>query len=80
MKSFTDQELEKLLNDIESDLVERKKSFKGDAPKKARQAVCAFTNDLPNHNKPGVLFIGAEQDDRFTGRHYADSPWSTGHR
>lgn len=62
MKPFTGQELEKLLNDIESDLVERKQSFKGDAPKKARQAVCAFTNDLPNHNKPGVLFIGAEDD------------------
>lgn len=62
MKNFSDLELEALLNDTESDLVERKKSFKGDTPKKGRQAVCAFANDLPNHNKPGVLFIGAWDD------------------
>ncbi len=62
MKNFSDQELEALLNDTESDLAERKKSFKGDVPRKGRQAVCAFANDLPNHNKPGVLFIGAWDD------------------
>lgn len=62
MKSFTDQELEALLADIESDRIERKRSFKGDVPKKARQVVCAFANDLPNHNQPGILFIGAEDD------------------
>lgn len=59
MQRFSDQELERLLNDVESDRVERKESFRGDVPKKARQAVCAFANDLPNHNRPGVLFIGA---------------------
>lgn len=46
MKRLTDQDLEALLNDSESDLAERKQSFKGDVPKKARQAVCAFANDL----------------------------------
>lgn len=60
MKRLSDQELEVLLNNIESDRVERKESFKGDTPKKARQAICAFANDLPNHNEPGVLFIGAK--------------------
>ncbi|MFA6715663.1 MAG: ATP-binding protein [Victivallaceae bacterium] len=62
MKRFTDRELENFLNNIESDLIERKQSFKGDTPKKARQAVCAFSNDLPNHRQPGVLFIGAKDD------------------
>ncbi len=62
MERFSDLELEALLNDTESDLAERKKSFKGETPKKGRQAVCAFANDLPNHNKPGVLFIGALDD------------------
>lgn len=62
MKPRTEQELEALLDDIESDLVERKRSFKGDVPKKARQAVCAFANDLPDHNQSGILFIGAEDD------------------
>ena len=59
MHRLTDQELEALLDDLESDLVERKQSFRGDVPKKARQAVCAFANDLPNHNRLGILFIGA---------------------
>ncbi len=62
MKRFSDNELESLLDELESDLIERKQSFKGDTPKKARQAVCAFANDLPNHNQPGVLFIGANDD------------------
>jgi ATP-dependent DNA helicase RecG len=62
MKRLSDTELEALLNDIESDLVERKQSFKGETPKKARQAVCAFANDLPNYNQPGVLFIGVKDD------------------
>ena len=62
MKRYSDQELLALLDSLESDRVERKESFKGDVPKKARQAVCAFANDLPNHNEPGVLFIGAKDN------------------
>jgi len=62
MKTFSNEELEALLNDVESDLTERKQSFEGDTPKKARQAVCAFANDLPNHQQVGVLFIGAKDD------------------
>lgn len=62
MKKYTDAELEALLDDTESDLAERKESFKGETPGKARQAVCAFSNDLPNHNRPGILFIGAKDD------------------
>jgi len=62
MKRFDDLELVALLDDLESDRAERKESFKGDTPKKARQAICAFANDLPNHDQPGVLFIGAKDD------------------
>lgn len=67
MIRFTDQELEALLNDTESDRAERKESFKGDVPKKARQAVCAFANDLPNYNQPGVLFVGAKDNGEPSG-------------
>lgn len=67
MRRFTDEELEALLNDTESDRAERKESFQGDAPKKGRQAVCAFANDLPNHNEAGVLFIGAKDDGTPSG-------------
>jgi ATP-dependent DNA helicase RecG len=72
MQSLSDEDLLKLLNDTESDRVERKESFKGDVPKKARQAVCAFANDLPNHNLPGVLFIGAKDDGTPSGIEITD--------
>ncbi len=62
MQTLTDQTLFDLLNDTESDRIERKQSFNGDAPKKVRQAVCAFANDLPGHNQPGILFIGAKDN------------------
>ena len=60
---LTDDELLTLLDDIESDRVERKESFKGESPDKVRQAVCAFANDLPGHGKPGVIFIGVKDKD-----------------
>lgn len=62
MKPYTDAELEARLADLESDCVERKRSFKGDAPTTVREAVCAFANDLPGHDEPGVVFIGARDD------------------
>lgn len=65
--NLSDAELEALLNDLESDRAERKESFKGDAPEKVRQAVCAFANDLPNHQKAGVVFIGARDDGSPSG-------------
>jgi ATP-dependent DNA helicase RecG len=72
MKRFTDQELEALLNDTESDRAERKETFKGDVPKKARQAICAFSNDLPNYNDAGVLFIGAKDNGEPSGLKVTD--------
>ncbi len=62
MTAYSDQDLERMLADLESDLAERKETFKGDAPTKAREAVCAFANDLPNRCKPGVVIIGACDD------------------
>jgi ATP-dependent DNA helicase RecG len=53
---MNDRELEVLLNDLESDRVERKASISDKG--KLCEAICAFANDLPNNQKPGVLFIG----------------------
>ncbi|MDY0170823.1 MAG: ATP-binding protein [Thermoguttaceae bacterium] len=62
---MTDAELEQLLDDMESDRAERKESFTdGD---RIRQAVCAFANDLPNHARPGVLFVGVNDQGLPTG-------------
>jgi ATP-dependent DNA helicase RecG len=55
-----DQELSMFLSDLESDRIERKASASD--IKKIRQAVCAFTNDLANNKKPGVLFVGVNDD------------------
>lgn len=51
-----DQELEKLLDDLASDRVERKASIAD--RERICEAICAFANDLPNHQQPGVLFVG----------------------
>jgi ATP-dependent DNA helicase RecG len=69
---MTDQELETLLHDIESDVVERKESLGGDGREKIRQAICAFANDLPDHRKPGVVFVGARDDGSCAGLHVTD--------
>ncbi|GAA4333805.1 hypothetical protein GCM10023144_25440 [Pigmentiphaga soli] len=72
MPHYNDHELETMLHDLESDMVERKESFKGNAPKTAREAVCAFANDLPNHRRPGVVFIGAKDDGSPSGIQITD--------
>ena len=60
MAPYTQDELEVMMADLESDLVERKESLQGDNPRKIRQAVCAFANDLPDHQRPGIVFVGAD--------------------
>lgn len=55
-----DTELDALLDDMESDRVERKAA---DSDRdKIRQAICAFANDLPQHQKPGVVFVGVHDN------------------
>jgi ATP-dependent DNA helicase RecG len=67
MQPLSDIELEALLDDLESDRIERKQSWSDDAADKACQAVCAFANDLPNHDKPGILFVGALDNGKPSG-------------
>lgn len=62
---MVEAELEALLDDIESDLVERKSSLHD--RDRIRQAVCAYANDLPAHGKPGLVFVGADDDGKPSG-------------
>ena len=55
---LTPEEITSLLSDIESDRIERTISTTN--TDKFGQAICAFANDLPNHNLPGYLIIGAD--------------------
>lgn len=65
--ALPEEMLEALLSETESDRVERKQAWTGDVPEKARQAICAFANDLPDHRKPGILFVGARDDGAPSG-------------
>ena len=52
------KELQRLLNDLESDRVER--TISTDKMDKFGEAICSFANDLPDHQQPGYLIIGAD--------------------
>lgn len=72
MQQFTDAELLQIIEDDESDRVEFKESLSGDAPGKIREAICAFANDLPRHEKPGFIFVGVKQDKTIVGLSVTD--------
>ncbi len=57
---LTVQELTQLLEDMESDRVERKPSASDRS--KIRRTICAFANDMPGHGEIGVIFVGVNDD------------------
>jgi ATP-dependent DNA helicase RecG len=71
----TDKELETLLKEQESDLIERKRSL-GDG-QSIRQNICAFANDLPNRGQLGILLIGVEDNGNCAGLAITDELLST---
>jgi len=58
-------ELNNLISDLESDRIERTISL--DKIDKFCEAICAFSNDLPNHNVPGYFLIGVEDNGKVAG-------------
>ena len=60
MAMYSDAELEALMSDLESDLVERKESAADGT--KIRRNVCAFANDLPGNGRAGVVLVGVRDD------------------
>lgn len=67
MKPCSDSQLEALLNGGESEQVEFKSTWSKDLASKARKAICAFANDLPGHDTPGVLFVGVDDQGKPCG-------------
>jgi ATP-dependent DNA helicase RecG len=57
-------ELERLLEDQESDRVERTESLNNSA--KFCKAICAFANDMPGHRLPGYLCLGVDKNGQPT--------------
>jgi ATP-dependent DNA helicase RecG len=62
--TLTDAELETLLTQ-ETDRAERKR--KPSDPDRIRQVICAFANDMPGHQQPGVIFVGVDDDGGCAG-------------
>ena len=58
----TQNELEALMRELESDRAERKRSAADRSG--IRRNLCAFANDLPARGAPGVIFVGVEDDGR----------------
>ena len=58
-------EIRAMLLDLENDRIERTISTTN--TDKFGQAICAFANDLPNHKKPGYLFLGVEDNGTIKG-------------
>lgn len=67
---MTEQELLSLIAHHEADRIEFTVST-GDTDKFS-EAVCAFSNDLPNHGLPGYLVIGIDNAGRFAGTKITD--------
>jgi ATP-dependent DNA helicase RecG len=59
---YNDAELEVLFRQPEKDLVERKRST--NLKQEILETLCAFANDLPNHCRAGLIFVGVEDDGR----------------
>lgn len=55
---ISNEEVQRLLSDLESDRVERTISI--DKMDKFGEAICSFANDLPDYQQPGYLIIGAD--------------------
>ena len=62
MPDFTEDALLKIIAAGESDRVEFKESLSGDTASRIREAICAFANDLPDHRRPGFVFVGVKDD------------------
>ena len=67
MPNFTDKELLQIIEFGEVDRVEFKESLSGGAAESIREAICAFANDLPRHEKPGFVFVGVKNDKTIAG-------------
>ena len=57
---LSDAKLIERIKGGESDCVEFTESVRD--LKKIRKVICAFANNLPNHNAPGIIFIGIRDD------------------
>lgn len=80
---MTEQDVRALLTNLESDRIERTviKPNKN-ATDKVSEAICAFSNDLPNHQKAGYFLFGVNNNGHLAGQRFGDAElrWAGGLR
>lgn len=62
---ITREELDEMLVNLEEDRIE--KTISVSKVEKFGEALCAFANDFPNHQKPGYLIVGVHNDGSRSG-------------
>lgn len=67
---LTEKEIEALFTNEESDSIERCESPKD--KDKIAKAICAFSNNLANKEKPPVIFIGVKDNGECAGLSVTD--------
>ncbi|OMP78047.1 RNA-binding domain-containing protein [[Flexibacter] sp. ATCC 35208] len=66
---MTEEKVLQLISDMESDWIERTRSTADD---KLGPAICAFSNDFPNHKHSGYLLLGVDDDGSLAGKKWTD--------
>ncbi|MFZ4753745.1 MAG: RNA-binding domain-containing protein [Chitinophagaceae bacterium] len=66
---ITEEKVKALIADMESDWIERTISIKED---KLGPAVCALSNDFPNHKHAGYILLGVHDDGKLAGMQWTD--------
>ncbi|MFN9500793.1 MAG: helix-turn-helix domain-containing protein, partial [Chryseotalea sp.] len=66
---LNEEKVKELIADMESDWIERTRST---ADEKLGPAICAFSNDFPNHKHSGYLLLGVEDDGKISGKTWGD--------
>lgn len=61
--------VKELIKDMESDRIERTVSIRDD---KLGPIICAYSNDFPNHRKPGYILLGVKDDGMIAGMEWKD--------
>ena len=66
---ITEEKVKTLIVDMESDWIERTISINED---KLGPAICAFSNDFPNHKHSGYIFLGVNDDGTIANMTWTD--------
>lgn len=69
LNMITEEKVRALIADMESDLIERTISIKEN---KLGPAVCALSNDFPNHKQAGYILLGVHDNGKLAGMTWTD--------